>query len=236
MFRIPALITLCLASLAAVAGGSAEVAGNADFPLEIRPPAGFQEPPAPAEAHPADVLNGLLTQTTSVHARFHQVVRDADGNTVQETDGVLEAARPKRMRWETAEPFAQVMVSDGRRLWLHDVDLEQVTERPLDYRMGNTPAMLLSGDVGVIERSFEVSGGEVEPGRHEFELRPRDRDSPFETLSVVFENAAMTEMRLRDGLGQDTIIRFADIRRNVNIDPKRFSFVPPPGTDVFRQE
>lgn len=236
MFRHLALLLCMVASPYLVAGGLADpdpARPDAAMPTGVQAASGEERE---AGAHPADLLNDLLTETESVQARFHQVVRDADGEKIQETDGVLEAARPKRMRWETAEPFSQVMVSDGQRLWLHDIDLEQVTERALDHRMGNTPAMLLSGDVGVIERSFAISGGEIEAGRHEFELRPRDRDSPFETLSVVFVEGAMTEMRLRDGLGQDTVIRFSDIRRNLPIDPDRFRFVPPPGTDVFRQE
>lgn len=191
---------------------------------------------APANEHAAGALNQKLMATRSVRARFAQRVEDTDGNLIQQTDGLLEVARPRRFRWETNAPFEQVMVSDGVRLWLYDVDLEQATDQSLGERIANTPAMLLSGDVSKIEHAFMVSGGQhADQDAWTFELRPRDQQSPFEMMSVVFVADTLVEMRLIDNLGQRSTIQFTDIQRNIDIDPERFRFSPPPGTDVIRQ-
>lgn len=185
---------------------------------------------------PTSVLNEKLAATQSVSARFTQVVEDSDGNIIQQTDGLLQVSRPRRFRWETNAPFEQVMVSDGVRLWLYDVDLEQVTDQSLGERIANTPAMLLSGDVSAIERGFVVAGSQqAEADTWTFELRPRDQQSPFELMSVRFEADTLVEMRLIDNLGQHSRILFSEIQRNIELDPERFRFIPPPGTDVIRQ-
>lgn len=185
---------------------------------------------------PAKVLNEKLAATRSVRARFSQVVEDSEGNIIQQTDGQLQVERPRRFRWETSAPFEQLMVSDGVRLWLYDIDLEQVTDQSLGQRIANTPAMLLSGDVAAIEHAFTVSGSrQPDAERWTFELRPRDQQSPFEMMSVDFRSDTLVEMRLIDNLGQHSRIRFSDIERNIELDPALFQFIPPPGTDVIRQ-
>lgn len=185
---------------------------------------------------PASVLNEKLAATRSVRARFSQVVEDNEGNLIQQTDGLLQVARPRRFRWETNAPFEQLMVSDGVRLWLYDVDLEQVTDQSLGERIANTPAMLLSGDVSAIEHAFVVAGSkQADAEAWTFELRPRDQQSPFELMSVLFQADTLVEMRLVDNLGQHSRIRFSEIERNLELDPELFIFIPPPGTDVIRQ-
>lgn len=187
-------------------------------------------------ADPASVLNEKLAATHSVRARFSQIVEDSEGNLIQQTGGTLQVERPRRFRWETSAPFEQLMVSDGVRLWLYDVDLEQVTDQSLGERIANTPAMLLSGDVSAIEHAFVVSGSQQAAADvWTFELRPRDQQSPFEMMSVVFNADTLVEMRLIDNLGQHSRILFSDIERNIELDPELFRFVPPPGTDVIRQ-
>ena len=74
-----------------------------------------------------------------------QVVQDKQGQVTERATGTLSISRPNRFRWDYQQPYAQTIVADGRKLWLYDPDLEQVTVRSLEQGLGATPAMLLSG-------------------------------------------------------------------------------------------
>jgi len=43
-------------------------------------------------------------------------------------------------------------------------------------------------------------------------------------------------MELMDALGQTTVIRFSDVKLNPPLDAALFSFSPPAGVDVIRDE
>src|SRR5690606_39816327 len=96
-------------------------------------------------------LDGLQ----GLQADFHQVLTDRSGRTIEEASGTLAIRRPNRFRWDYREPYEQVIVADGARIWLYDKDLEQVTVRKLDDTLSATPAMLLSGE-GNLEDNFTV--------------------------------------------------------------------------------
>lgn len=49
--------------------------------------------------------------------------------------GTFEFQRPGKFRFVYVKPFEQTIVADGKTLWLHDVDLNQVTSRPQDQQV-----------------------------------------------------------------------------------------------------
>ena len=108
-----------------------------------------------AVARVSDYLAGVKTLSAS----FVQVVRDREGRITERATGDLSIARPGRFRWDYRQPYEQVIVADGRRLWLYDSDLQQVTVRSLEEGLGSTPAMLLSG-AGRLGDSFASLGVE----------------------------------------------------------------------------
>ena len=44
--------------------------------------------------------------------------------------------RPGRFRWQTKEPMEQLVVADGQKMWVYDVDLEQVTVKKQEKGLG----------------------------------------------------------------------------------------------------
>lgn len=178
-------------------------------------------------------VQGYLEPLKTLSADFSQVVRNRDGDIVQRSEGSLAVRRPDRFRWEYAAPAEQTIVADGRRLWLYDHDLEQVTVRALEAGLGSTPAMLLSGG-GKVGDAFEDAGVEQAGEWTWCRLRPRQADSDFETVALAFDaRGELAAMELADKLGQRTVVEFASVRRNVSLDDGLFRFVPPPGVDVI---
>ena len=102
-----------------------------------------------------ELLEDVFDSKT-LSADFVQVVQDKRGQVTDRATGTLKLSRPDRFRWDYAQPYVQTIVADGRKLWLYDPDLGQVTVRSLEQGLGATPAMLLSGS-GKVGDAFAVA-------------------------------------------------------------------------------
>lgn len=182
----------------------------------------------------AERLVEELGRFKSLDAAFEQVVVDARGRVIERTRGRVLAQRPGRFRWISDPPFAQQLTSDGKTLWFYDPDLEQVTVRPVDDALMNTPALLLSGDIERVVKAFNVTLEVDTEDYLEFELTPTDEGSLFETLVFAFDATQLTLLEIVDALGQRTRIFFTEFTANPALDVSSFMFEIPPGVDVIR--
>jgi outer membrane lipoprotein carrier protein len=179
-------------------------------------------------------LTQLLNQAQTITARFSQLTLDGSGTQLQESAGQLSLKRPGLFRWHTDAPMEQLLVSNGEKVWLYDPDLEQVTIQALDQRLTHTPALLLSGDVSKISENFEISykeGGSVV----DFILKPKSKDSLFDSLRLSFRSGMLNDMQLIDSIGQRTNILFLNVKMNESLDDGQFSFDIPEGADVIQE-
>jgi len=177
----------------------------------------------------ASYLAGVKTLAAS----FVQVVRDREGRITERATGTLSIARPDRFRWDYLDPYEQVIVADGRKLWLYDSDLQQVTVRGLEEGLGSTPAMLLSG-AGRLADSFGSLSVEQDGDWTWCRLKPLATTSDFESVSLALgAKGELAGMELVDKLGQTTRIDFSGLKKNIALDDKLFRFEPPPGADVI---
>jgi outer membrane lipoprotein carrier protein len=179
-----------------------------------------------------DRVESFLKGLEGLQAQFEQVLTDRKGQVVDQARGTLAIRRPDRFRWDYREPYEQVIVADGARVWLYDSDLEQVTVRKLDDTLSATPAMLLSGE-GNLEDNFTVTQTEQEGALQWVRMEPRRTDTDFKWVRLGFEGATLKFMQLADKLGQTTRLEFSQLERNPPLDPARFTFTPPPGADVI---
>ena len=194
----------------------------------------FSSLSAHADAQDVTRLSQLLEKSKTITANFSQLTLDGSGTQLQETKGEMSVQRPGLFYWHTEAPQEQTMISDGQKVTLWDPDLEQVTIKKLDQRLTQTPALLLSGDVSKISESFDISSkqaGEV----MEFTLKPKTKDTLFDSLNLSFRNGMINNMRLMDSVGQRTDIVFSGVKANEPIPASKFKFVIPKGADVIQE-
>ncbi len=181
-------------------------------------------------------LAALLEGMRSIEADFTQRLFDEDGTLVQESSGHVLLAHPGRFRWETREPFEQLVVSDGSTVWQYDPDLLQVVVRPLDRRADQVPSLLLSGEIAAVEAQFAIESIPAHDGDEAFELHARDSSAMFSRLDVSFAAGVLRRLSIADGLGQRTEMEFSAVKPLARIDPQNFRFVTPPGVDELHDE
>ena len=183
-------------------------------------------------ADPAQRLQSALRHMDSVSAEFTQTLRDEDKNIVQQSRGKVDLQRPGKFAWIYQEPYEQHIVADGNELWVFDVDLDQVTVKPIDAGLANAPIMLLTKQADVTEQ-FNIS----EVGQRKYlywvELEPRGEDLEYTHIYLGIDDDSVRAMELRDQFGRSTQIVFENLRTGVIHDPAKFDFEPPPGVDVY---
>jgi chaperone LolA len=180
-----------------------------------------------------DQLKQFIAETHSAQADFTQMVLDQNGKRIQSASGVMQFQRPGKFRWEYQKPYEQIIVGDGEKFWLYDVDLEQVTVKKLDAALGSSPAALLSGD-NEIERDFTLQDLVARDGLEWLQAIPKTAESSFEKMLMGFSSRAeLVVMELYDTFGNYTVLRFSDMQQNPKISAQQFQFTPPEGVDVL---
>ena len=177
-------------------------------------------------------LKRFFAATQTYTARFQQFVLDASLNTVEESSGTMALKRPGKFRWDYDPPTRQHIISDGKRVWIYDLDLQQITARQADQTLGKTPAMMLAGG-GDLESSFTVREIGPQGAQLWVGLKPKDDEGSFSDLRIGFQDGTLAIMELVDMLGQTTRITFSEGRANADIPSERFAFVVPKGVDLI---
>lgn len=177
------------------------------------------------------LVNEFLSDVITMQGRFEQSLVDAEGQVVEVSGGTLEIDRPGRFRWAYSEPYEQWLVADGRNVWSYDVDLAQVTVKPQEKALSNTPAMLLGGSASVLEQ-FRFEGSKLEDAMTWVRMRPVDDSSGFKRVELGFFDDQLTRMVFHDNLEQTTLVALYDLVVNEPIDDSRFEFVVPDDADL----
>jgi outer membrane lipoprotein carrier protein len=187
-----------------------------------------------AQADEVQTLKNFFQNTTSMRAKFQQTVVDNLGRKVQEVTGTMQLQRPGKFRWDYNKPYVQVIVGDGKKVWLYDPDLNQVTVRSLDKVLGSSPAALLAGSKD-IDKTFDLRNIGQQGDLNWVEAVPREKESGFDKVVLGFKGNMLHEMEMRDSFGQITVIEFSGQEVNPKLNDKSFRFTPPQGADVLSE-
>lgn len=186
-----------------------------------------------AHAGASDKLRKFISSSQSGQANFTQVVEDKNGKKIQSASGTMQFVRPGKFRWAYQKPYEQIIVGDGVKFWLYDVDLNQVTVKKLDAALGSSPAALLSGN-NEIERAFNLKDTADKDGLEWLDASAKTSDTGFNKIAMAFNaQGELVIMELRDAFGLKTEIRFSNMQRNPKLPGHLFRFVPPKGADVL---
>jgi outer membrane lipoprotein carrier protein len=193
-----------------------------------------------AQAGGIEALENFVKTAKSGRAEFTQTVTSPakDGQVRTKTStGTFEFARPNRFRFAYRKPFEQVIVADGKTLWLHDVDLNQVSARNQDKVLGSTPAALIaaSPDLGALRKDFELQGLPDANGMQWVQATPRDKEGQVHSVKIGFRGNELAALDIVDGFGQRSQIAFSKMELNTDLPASTFQFKPPVNADLVKQ-
>ncbi len=169
--------------------------------------------------------------------RFTQQTTYTDTNETTLSLGLIWIQGPDKMRWEYQLPEKQLLVSDGRTLWYHTPDLNQVmTGSVKDIKEARIIINLLS------ELKEQLQGFNLvvtkENQQIAVALSPLagDQTPPFQSLEMIFSESslALVETRMVDLFANKIVITY---KWKSGPDPalplSHFTFVLPAGCDIM---
>jgi outer membrane lipoprotein carrier protein len=201
-----------------------------------------------AQADPVATLRSFVKDVQTGRGSFIQTVTSPDGKKTRQSKGTLEFQRPNRFRFVYAAPTEQVIVGDGKQVWLFDADLNQVTVRPMSEAIGASPASLLSGVA--LDKDFTLKAWtatsssaataastpvQARNSMEWVEALPRHKEGPFQAVRVGFQSGQLVALEILDSFGQRSRLDFMQFESKVTLPATRFQFTPPPGVDVLNQ-
>lgn len=186
----------------------------------------------PVQAAPA--IEDYFSNLDSFEARFIQKLFSPEQTLEEESHGTIKIKRPDRFYLQYSQPYEQLYVADGRRLWSYDADLEQIIVKQQKDLLRDTPAMILS-DPQNLQRQYRIEQHRDDDSLTWFRLIPKSSENQFEEIQLGFDTQQIRVMELKDGFGRITRLEFADIKRNASFSADTFRFTPPAGVDVIEQ-
>ncbi|PUE53514.1 outer membrane lipoprotein chaperone LolA [Limnohabitans parvus] len=198
----------------------------------------------PALADGLDALTQFMKQARSGRAQFSQSVtspsKAGQPPRVKTSSGSFEFQRPGKFRFDYRKPFVQTLVADGQTLWLHDVDLNQVTARKQAQVLGSTPAALLTAasDLESLKTDFVFKTEPDRDGLQWVSATPKAAEGQIRTVMVGLratdKGPELAVMDVQDSLGQRSVLTFTAFELNPVLAAQAFVFRAPPGVDVIR--
>ena len=201
-----------------------------------------------AQEHGATSLKSLenfVKNTKSGRASFTQVVTSPakDGQTpkIKTSTGTFEFLRPNRFKFLYKKPFEQSIVSDGQTLWLHDLDLNQVTARKLAQVLNGTPAAVISAaaDLKGLQADFTLTSLPEKAGLQRVQAVPKTKEGQLQSITVGIKTTdkgtELAALEILDSFGQLSVMTFSQFEVNPALGAASFQFKPPAGADVSKQ-
>jgi outer membrane lipoprotein carrier protein len=190
-----------------------------------------------AAAGARDDLNAFTKGLKGLDGQFAQQVFDAKGKLKESSSGKVALSAPRLFRWEYMKPYPQLIVADGKTVWVYDPDLQQVTKRPQGVEEQNSPLAALI-DPGKLDAQFGVKEDGTANGLDWLVLTPKGNaaEASFRSARLGLTKAGLVKMQVVDALGQRTEINFSGWKRNPAFSANTFRYTPPKGVDVIGGE
>jgi len=153
--------------------------------------------------------------------------------------GRLIVKKPGKMRWDYTAPEQKQFVSDGVKMYSYIPEDKQVIVASVPPEdQATTPTLFLAGK-GSLTRDFTASlvdaPAGMPAGTRGLKLVPKARQPDYDWLMLVVDSGTLAIRGLQtvDAQGGTSTFSFTNLKENVGIADKEFTFKIPRGVDVI---
>jgi outer membrane lipoprotein carrier protein len=153
--------------------------------------------------------------------------------------GKIFVKHPGMMRWEYEKPERQLIITNGKKLWIYRPEDNQVmTGNAPAYFGGGKGASFLS-DIELIRKHFNITVENQETDPH-YLLKLLPRENKIE-LSVIYLSISkktfdIIKIITYNSYGDETQIQLCNFRYDQNLNDSLFNFKIPQGVDIVELE
>jgi outer membrane lipoprotein carrier protein len=197
-------------------------------------------------------LQAAYKDSGSLETDFVQEVYQASLARTKTSKGTLKLSKPNFVRWETYEPEASVMVSNGRKVYYYTPDARgkgkgQVIERTAGEISKQPLFRILTGTAPLdkefkVEKQAEISGPKAGNPEEktaekttELHLKPRKHMGDLVAVHLKIDsNYLIQELITESESGNKTKFTLQNQALGAKLPPALFDFKPPADTEVLQ--
>ena len=173
----------------------------------------------------------------SFQAEFIQESTIKAMEIVDYASGKIFVRYPGMMRWEYEKPEAQIIITDGHKLWIHRPADNQVLTGSAPAFFGNGKGASFLSDIKLVRQKFKISLDDSKESLfYELNLQPLEKKLDVADIRLSITKNTFTVVRIitYNTYGDENRIEFANHQFNVKLNDSLFSFEIPPGSDVLQ--
>ncbi len=187
----------------------------------------------------SEVLSRVENRYTgrSFTARFSQESLLKAMDITDTAEGRLLVKYPGKMRWEYEKPEKQVMITDGRRLWIYRPAENQVMTGQAPEIIGDGRGASFLSDLKLLRKKFRITmAPRQQAATYTLMLHPLQASAELSSIALKIDRSSfdIRQITTLNDYGDCTIIDFQGIRFVSNLDDALFSFTVPKGADVVQ--
>ena len=142
---------------------------------------------------PYQLLKQSLIDIKTLQAQFHQTTTSSKGQSLQMTKGTMIIKRFSQFRWHIQEPFPQLLISNGKKIWNYDVNLKQVSIRFIDQK-NIIPAAILGNNINQLAQDYILTVHHYSK-EQVFTFIPKNSNSIFKSLQLNLTHNQLKSMK-----------------------------------------
>jgi outer membrane lipoprotein carrier protein len=180
---------------------------------------------------PTVLLAEVRKDLSALKAEFIQYELTLDNEKLDMNSGTVWMHTPDRFRWQYKEPIEQLIVADGKQVWVYDEDLEQVTVKAQDN--GLNPIYVIINDE-LSQQHYNIKFEVSNQNSDWLSLTPKVKSEEVKAVWLAVETGSIKQIKVFNHFDQTMVFEFNHIEKNPQIENELFSFTPPEGVDVIQ--
>ncbi len=165
----------------------------------------------PFSLHASETENNTLTKLLKAQKNFQsdyvQAIYQANDEIYEISEGHFFLGANKAFRNDKNSPESTSVISDGKKLWIIDNDLEQVSISRLEDHLKSSPLVLLLDDADKALEHFDIENQQ----KNVFHLKQKDQYSAFPFIRLTFKQSQITHIEIDEASGKKVRISFNNI-------------------------
>jgi outer membrane lipoprotein carrier protein len=188
-----------------------------------------------------DVLKRLETRYSAPGfiARFFQTSTLKAMDITETASGTMTVKRPGMMHWAYEKPDKQLIITDGKQLWIYRPADNQVTVGSAPTFFGEGKGASFLSNIQSLRKSFHVTLEKMTASK-EYVLKLVPHDKTYDLVSVLLVVSSDTfdivEVVTTNSYEDETRIELSNILMDQNIDDSLFKFAIPQGAEVVKMD
>lgn len=180
-----------------------------------------------------DTVSKLQKKYETISTIEADFVQEATSKAMKRSDtseGKVYFKKPGKMRWEYKKPLQDLIVSNGKTVWVFQPDLAQAIEKPFDAGAAGLATDFLSG-IGDLKKNFKVKVVDA----NTVTLVPKDSGENIKKITLALDAKGLVKKTtIDDAYGNETAITFKNMKTNVELKDSLFEFKPPKGVVIVK--